>query len=89
MTRPDLRLLLPRSVDHDAGAGLAVWLLTLHNVVGTLRSLIHILAPDSRAQSIAGMDTNVAGGPNIIGMLAQCGGAQLRMALLTWVVLWR
>ena len=89
MTRPDLRLLLPRTVDHYAGPGLAVGFLALYNVVATGRSLIHILAPDSGAQSIATMDTAVAGGPNIIALLAQWGGAQLLMALAAWIVLWR
>jgi hypothetical protein len=66
-----------------------VGFLAVYNLVGTVRSLIHILAPDSGAQSIATMDTSVAGGPNIIAMLAQWGGAQLLMALFIWIVLWR
>ncbi len=81
MPRPDLRLLLPAAADRYAGPRLAVWFLALYNVVGTVRSLIHILAPDSGAQSIATMNTAVAGGTNIIGLLAQWGGAQLLMAL--------
>ena len=89
MTRPDLRLLLPSSADRYAGPRLAVWFLALYNVAGTVRSLIHVLAPDSGAGSIAGMDTSVVGGANIIGLLGQWGGAQLLMALLTWIVLWR
>ena len=89
MNRPDLRLLLPRNVDRYAGPLLAVWFLAIYNVVGTVRSLIHILAPDSGAQSIATIDTAVAGGPNIIALLAQWGGAQLLMALTIWIVLWR
>jgi len=59
------------------------------NLVGTARSLIHILARDSGAQSIASMDTRVRGGDNIIALLAQWGGAQLLEAGVIWAVLWR
>jgi hypothetical protein len=59
------------------------------NGVGTVRSLIHILAPDSGARSIASMDTTVAGGDNIVALLAQWGGGQLLEAGVIWVVLWR
>lgn len=89
MTGPDLRLVLPPAVHGYAGPHVAVWFLALYNVAGTARSLIHILAPDSGAGTIASMDTTVAGGANIVGLLAQWGGAQLLMALATWVVLWR
>jgi hypothetical protein len=89
MIRPDIRVLLPRRVDRYEGPRLAFWLLAAYNVVGTVRSLIHILAPDSGASSIAGMDVTVAGGANAIALLAQWGGAQLLMALMIWLVLWR
>jgi len=59
------------------------------NVAGTARSLIHVVAPDSGAESIASMDTHVAGGKNIIALLGQWGGAQLLEAGLIWVVLSR
>jgi hypothetical protein len=59
------------------------------NVAGTVRSLIHMLAPDSGAQSIASMDTEVTGGGNIVALLSQWGGAQLLEAGLIWIVLWR
>jgi hypothetical protein len=35
------------------------------------------------------MDTKVAGGDNIVGLLAQWGGGQLLEAGVIWVVLWR
>ena len=89
MIRPDIRVLLPRRVDRYEGPRLAFWLLAAYNVVGTVRSLIHILAPDSGASSIAGMDVTVAGGANAFALLAQWGGAQLLMALMIWLVLWR
>jgi len=89
MIRPQLGLLLPRSLERYAGPRIAFWLLAAYNVPATIRSLVHILAPDSGAGSIAGMDTTVAGGANAIALLAQWGGAQLLMALMIWVALWR
>jgi hypothetical protein len=89
VTRPDVRRLLPRRLDRYTGPRLALWLLAAYNVIGTVRSLIHIVAPDSGASSIAGMDVTVAGGENAIALLAQWGGAQLLMALMIWLVLWR
>ncbi len=65
MALPDPRLLLPRAADRYVGPAIALWFLAAYNVVGTARSLIHVLAPDSGAQSIATMDTSVAGGPNM------------------------
>jgi hypothetical protein len=59
------------------------------NIAGTARSLIHIVKPDSGAESIASMDTHVQGGKNIIALLGQWGGAQLLEAGLIWVVLSR
>jgi hypothetical protein len=64
-------------------------MLAVLNVVGTARSLVHICAPDSGAQSIASMDTEVTGGKNIVALLGQWGGAQLLEAGVIWVVLWR
>ncbi len=89
MTRPDIRLLLPQRLDRYTGPHLALWVLAAYNVVGTVRSLIHVLAPDSGASSIAGMDVTVAGGENAIALLAQWGGAQLLVALLIWIVIAR
>jgi len=86
---PDLRLLLPHDAGHYRGPRAAVWFLVAYTVVATARSLVHILAPDSGAGSIAGMATAVAGGSNAIALLAQWGGAQLVMALTASVVLWR
>jgi hypothetical protein len=89
MSRPDRRLLMPRDAGRYAGPRAAVWFLAIYTVVATARSLVHILAPDSGAGSIAGIDTAGAGGANAIALLAQWGGAQLIMALTAWVVLWR
>ena len=89
MTPPDLRLLLPRDPSRYEGPRLALWFMAGYNVVATVRSLVHVFAPDSGAGSIAGMDTAVAGGQNAVALLAQWGGLQLLMALGIWLVLWR
>lgn len=81
--------LLPRDAMRREGPLLPMIVLLVVNVAGTVRSLIHIFAPDSGAQSIASMDVHVAGGANIVFLLAEWGGAQLLEAFLIWLVLWR
>jgi hypothetical protein len=81
--------LVPVDVTTFRGPRWTAGVLAAVNVVGTARSLIHILAPDSGAQSIATMDTQVTGGGNIVALLAQWGGAQLLESGVIWVVLWR
>ncbi|MGY1753445.1 hypothetical protein [Blastococcus sp. SYSU D01042] len=87
--RPDLRLLLPRQVDRYRGARWALVVLVVYAVLTTARSLVHVLAPDSGAGSIATIDLDVEGGTNAVALLGQWGGAQLLLALLAWVVLVR
>ncbi len=87
--RPDPRLLLPRRAEEYRGARWALAVLVLYAVVATGRSLVHVLAPDSGAGSIATIDVDVEGGDNVVALLGQWGGAQLLMALLLWVVLAR
>jgi hypothetical protein len=41
------------------------------------RSAIHLFTPDGGAESIAGIDTSVAGGNNIIALFHQWGAIQL------------
>jgi len=55
----------------------------------TVRSCIHLFAADGGAQSIATIDTSVAGGSNIIAIFGQWGATQLLLALLLWVLLLR
>jgi len=45
------------------------------------RSCIHLFAADGGAQSIAGIDTSVEGGDNIIAIFHQWGATQLLLAL--------
>lgn len=71
------------------GAMIAFWLTALYLVVITVRSCIHLFSADGGAQSIATIDTNVAGGDNIIAVFGQWGATQLLLALLLWVLLLR
>jgi hypothetical protein len=87
MTESTLARLLPRDATRFRGPRGPVAFLAAFNTVATARSLVHILAPDSGAQSIASMDTQVAGGPNIVGLLGQWGGGQLLESLIIWAVL--
>lgn len=88
-TRFDISLFFPKEQNDYAGPSIAVWFLILINIVGTVRSLIHILFHDSGAQSIATMNLNVGGSKNIVALLGQWGGGQLIMSIIIWIVLWR
>ena len=55
-------------------------------VVALVRSFIHLFSADGGAQSIAGVDTSVAGGNNIIAMFHQWGAIQLVLSLLLFVL---
>ena len=57
--------------------------------VSTVRSLIHIFAPDGGAASIAGIDVNVQAGSDIIAIFGQWGASQLLLALVFWIVIVR
>jgi hypothetical protein len=68
---------------------IAFWLTALYLVAITVRSCIHLFSADGGAQSIATIDTDVAGGDNIIAVFGQWGATQLLLALLLWVLLLR
>jgi hypothetical protein len=54
--------LLPAKADNTIrGMKLPFYVFTLIAIISTVRSLIHLLAPDGGAGSIAGMDLSVAG----------------------------
>jgi hypothetical protein len=54
-----------------------------------VRSCIHLFAADGGAQSIAGIDTSVEGGDNIIAIFHQWGAIQLILAMLLFVLFFR
>ena len=71
------------------GNRIAVVVFALITVFTLARSCIHIFAPDGGASSIAGINTSVEGGSNIISMFALWGLAQLLMGLVYVVVFFR
>jgi uncharacterized membrane protein HdeD (DUF308 family) len=58
-------------------------------LVIVVRSCIHLFAADGGAQSIAGIDTSVEGGNNIIAMFHQWGAIQLILVVLLLVLFFR
>jgi len=54
-----------------------------------VRSCIHLFASDGGAQRIAGVDTSVEGGNNIIAMFHQWGAIQLILVVLLAVLFFR
>ena len=71
---------------HRAAPAAGSWLALL---AITVRSGIHLFSADGGAQSIATIDTKVAGGDNIIAVFGQWGATQLLLALLLWFLLLR
>lgn len=82
------RFLPPSTADYN-GPQLPVYFLVLMAIASTIRSLIHIFAPDGGANSIAGMAVHVAGGLNIIAMFGQWGASQLILAIFYWLAILR
>jgi len=86
---PDFSRLLPDDPVNYVGAKISLWFTALYLVVITVRSGIHVFAPDGGAQSIATVNIDVAGGSNIVAVFGQWGAIQLLLALLLWVLLLR
>jgi len=85
-----LSVLLPARVDNTIrGTKLPAYVFTFIAIVSTVRSLIHVLAPDGGAGSIAGMDLNVAGANGIVLAFALWGSSQLIYALVQLAVAFR
>ena len=81
---------LPAKADNTIrGMKLPVYVFALIAIISTVRSLIHLLAPDGGAGSIAGMDLSVAGANGIIFAFALWGSAQLIYALIQLIVVFR
>ena len=85
-----LGTLLPSPADNTIrGPKFVTWIFTLIAIVGTVRSCIHIFAPDGGAGSIAGMDLSVAGAGGIIFSFALWGTSQLIYAFIQLAVAFR
>jgi len=87
--RPHPRRLVPDDARRYDGPPSAFVALVVINAIGSLRSLIHILAPDSGAGAIAAMRTDGDAGRNVVALLAQWGGSQLLESVIVWVVVRR
>lgn len=88
--QPSLTRLLPLNPAVYDGPAISLWVAIAWLCVITVRSCIHLLAPDGGAQSIATIDVaGVAGGSNIVAIFGQWGAIQLLLALLLWALLLR
>jgi hypothetical protein len=87
--KPAPERLLPRDATEYRGPIVAELLIWAYLAVIVTRSLIHMLAPDGGAESIATIDTSVAGGSNIIAIFGQWGASQLLLALFVVALLLR
>ena len=77
-----IKKIVPRN-PKEFGGYFVVRVLTLFFLlVVVVRSAIHLFAPDGGAQSIAGIDTSVAGGSNLIALFHQWGAIQLLFGAL-------
>jgi len=84
-----LALILPIAADNRyKGNKIALWVFTILAIVSTGRSIIHFLAPDGGAGSIAGLDLT-QGAENIIFVFGLWGLSQLLYALIQLLVAFR
>ena len=65
------------------------WFLVAFSVLVTVRSLIHMFAPDGGANSIAGLEVEGDAGDNLVHLFAQWGLEQLILAIIAWIVIFR
>ena len=78
----DFKKLLPNNPTSFEGFRAIRIVTAIYLLVMVVRSCIHLFAADGGAQSIAGIDTSVAGGNNIIAIFHQWGAIQLILAVL-------
>ena len=85
----DFKTLLPNNPTSFEGFRAIRIVTAIYLLVMVVRSCIHLFAADGGAQSIAGIDTSVAGGNNIIAIFHQWGAIQLILAVLLFVLFFR
>ena len=85
----DFKKLLPNNSTSFEGFRAIRIVTAIYLLVMVVRSCIHLFAADGGAQSIAGIDTSVAGGDNIIAIFHQWGAIQLILAVLLFVLFFR
>ena len=85
----DIKKVFPNNPSKFEGFRIIRLIALLFIFVMVVRSCIHLFAPDGGAQSIAGIDTSVEGGDNIIAIFHQWGAIQLILAVLLLVLFFR
>ena len=85
----DIKKVFPKDPSKFEGIRLIRLITALYMFVMVGRSCIHLFAADGGAQSIAGIDTSVEGGDNIIAIFHQWGAIQLILAVLLLVLFFR
>ena len=85
----DIKKVFPNNPSKFEGVRTIRLIALLFMFVMVVRSCIHLFAPDGGAQSIAGIDTSVEGGNNIIAIFHQWGAIQLILAILLLVLFFR
>ena len=85
----DFKKLLPNNPTKFEGFRALRIVTAIYLLVMVVRSCIHLFAADGGAQSIAGIDTSVEGGDNIIAIFHQWGAIQLILAVLLFVLFLR
>ena len=85
----DFKKLLPNNSTSFEGFRAIRIVTAIYLLVMVVRSCIHLFAADGGAQSIAGIDTSVEGGNNIIAIFHQWGAIQLILAVLLLVLFLR
>jgi hypothetical protein len=76
----DIKKVFPKELSRFEGSRLIRLITVFYMFVMVGRSCIHLFAADGGAQSIAGIDTSVEGGNNIIAIFHQWGAIQLILA---------
>ena len=72
--------ILPENPRDYRGFGIVRLITFAFLLIVIVRSVIHLFTPDGGAESIAGIDTSVSGGNNIIALFHQWGAIQLLLA---------
>ena len=85
----EIKELLPNNPTKFEGVRAVRIVTAIYLLVMVVRSCIHLFAADGGAQSIAGIDTSVEGGNNIIAIFHQWGAIQLILAVLLFVLFFR
>lgn len=87
--RLEFKKVLPSNLSNFEGFRFIRPITALFLLVMVVRSCIHLFAEDGGAESIAGVDTSVTGGDNIIAMFHQWGAIQLILAVLLFILFFR